>query len=181
MAQVEAETGPVAFTLQCSDTTDNQQLCQALAAGWNDAGVGVTITNMDQGRLIGNAVSGDYDATIFRQFGSPDPDGDSVWWDGANATGSPALNMARNQDPALDAALAMGRSNADEQQRHQAYATVQERLAADVPYLWLAHIPFGLGAQNRVRGLDQATFPDGSEGVPFLRGVERFTETWLER
>ena len=181
MTEVVAEHGPIRFTLQCSDNTENQQLCQALAAGWGEAGADVTIASVDQVKLIANALVGDYDATIWRQFGSPDPDGDSMWWNGANASGGLTLDMARNQDPVLDAALAVGRTNPIDEQRKLAYVTVQQQLAKDLPYLWLSHIPWGLGAQKLVRGIDTATFPDGSAGAAFSRGVERVTEVWLER
>ena len=180
MAQVIAEKGAVQFTLQCSDNTEIVQVCQALSAGWGDAGAKVSITSMDQGKLINNALSGEYNATIWRQFGAPDPDGDSVWWNGANTQPPIALNMARNTDPVLDQALAVGRTNPIDEQRKLAYITVQQQLAKDVPYLWLSHIPWGLGAQNSVRGIDQATFPDGSAGAPFIRGVERVTQLWLD-
>jgi len=60
----------------------------------------------------------------------------------------------------LDAALYVGRTSADDFERKLAYITVQRQLAQDVPYLWLSHIPWGLGAQNTVRGIDSATLPD---------------------
>ena len=65
----------------------------------------VSVKQLEQASYITNAVTGDYTVQMWRQFGAPDPDGDYVWFIGANATQSLALNMARNQDPELDAAL----------------------------------------------------------------------------
>ena len=178
--QVRAEKGLVSVALQCTDNAEVVQVCQALAAMWGDAGVKVAISNMDQTKLINNALSGDYQATIWRQFGFPDPDGDQVWWNGANTKPPIALNMARNADEVLDNALNVGRTSADDFQRKLAYITVQRQLAKDVPYVWLSHIPWALGAQNSVRGIDSTTLPDGSAGAVFVGGVERLTQIWLE-
>ncbi len=180
VAQVQAEKGPIQFTLQCTDNNEIIQICQALAANWNDAGMKVSIVNMDQGKLINNALGGVYQATIWRQFGSPDPDGDAVWWNGANTKPPIALNMARNADGVLDAALYVGRTSADDFERKLAYITVQRQLAQDVPYLWLSHIPWGLGAQNTVRGIDSATLPDNAPAAVLVGGVERVTQIWLD-
>ena len=180
VAQVQAEKGPLSINLQCTDNAEVVQVCQALAAMWGEAGLKVAITNMDQAKLINNALSGDYQATIWRQFGFPDPDGDQVWWNGANTQPPIALNMARNSDPVLDAALYVGRTSADDFERKLAYITVQQQLSKDVPYLWLSHIPWGLGAQNTVRGIDSAPLPDGAPGAVFVNGVERVTGIWLD-
>ncbi len=183
VAEVRGSGPAPKIELQCGDANQTIQLCQAVAASWEAAGVDVAVTSMETTKQINSAVTGDYQATMWGQFEAPDPDYDSVWWYGSHsgADGGLALNFARNQDPVLDAALTVGRTSAKEEERKLAYVTVQEQLAKDVPYVWLYHLTLAIGAQNDVRGMQGITFPDGSPGSNTIAGVERLTEVWIEK
>lgn len=139
----------------------------------------VKIVGTDENSLITDAVSGNYQATIWRQFGEQDPDADFVWWDSANTKPPLALNMARNVDPTLDAALYNGRTSHIEKQRQLDYITVARQLDKDLPYIWLDHAVWSIGVNNSVRGLDDTTLPDGSKTDPVTSGVQRVTQLWL--
>jgi peptide/nickel transport system substrate-binding protein len=182
VAEVQGSGPPIVIRFQCTDGNQILQTCQAIAANWEAAGVKVELTSMDQPKLINNALSGDYDATIWAQFGAPDPDADSVWWNGANAgaDGGLALNMARNQDPVLDAALYVGRTSPKPDERKLAYITVQQQLAKDIPYIWLNHNTWIVAADNNLRGIQGSTLPDGSPGRNTVSGIERLTQVWFE-
>jgi peptide/nickel transport system substrate-binding protein len=182
VAEVQGSGPPIVVRFQCTDGNQILQTCQAIAANWEAAGVQVELTSMDQPKLINNALSGDYEATIWAQFGAPDPDADQVWWNGANsgADGGLALNMARNQDPVLDAALYVGRTSPKPDERKLAYITVQEQFAKDIPYVWLNHNTWIVAAQNTIRGFQGSTLPDGSAGANTISGIERLTEVWFE-
>jgi peptide/nickel transport system substrate-binding protein len=175
----EADHGPVSFTLQCNTDTTVAQTCQILQSQWEKAGMAVKIVGTDENTLITNAVGGAYQATIWRQFGEQDPDADFVWWDSANTKPPLALNMARNIDPTLDAALYNGRTSHIEKQRQLDYITVARQLDKDLPYIWLNHTVWSIGANNAVRGFDQTTLPDGSKTDPVTSGVQRVTQLWL--
>ncbi|MGZ4758673.1 MAG: ABC transporter substrate-binding protein, partial [Acidimicrobiales bacterium] len=174
VAEVQGAGPPIVVRFQCTDGNQILQTCQAIAANWEAAGVQVDLTSMDQPKLINNALSGDYEATIWAQFGAPDPDADSVWWNGANAgaNGGLALNMARNQDPVLDAALYVGRTSPNPDERKLAYITVQQQLAKDIPYVWLNHNTWIVAAENSIRGIQGSTLPDGSPGANTISGIE---------
>jgi peptide/nickel transport system substrate-binding protein len=178
---VQADSGPVAFTLKCTPGVEVLQVCQALVAQWKEAGITATIDSVEQTTLITSAVTGDYQASIWRQFGSPDPDGDSTFWNGANSQPPIALNMTGNQDPVLDAALLVGRSSAKPEERELAYVTVQQRFAADLPYIWLSHAAWVLAAGDDLRGIDGGTLPDGSPSAALISGVARVSGMWFER
>jgi ABC-type transport system substrate-binding protein len=177
--QVQAEHGPVRFTLQCTADTVVAQTCQILQAQWDKAGMQVAIKTVDEPTLIANAVGGAFQADIWRQFGEQDPDGDFVWWDSSTSNPPLALNMARNRDPLLDAALYNGRTTDKEYERKLDYITVARRLAVDLPYIWLNHTVWVVGANNNVRGFDQTTLPDGTKTDPVTSGVERLGQIWL--
>ncbi len=178
--EYEAEKGPIKFEL--GSTTDPIVIlsAQLLQQQFGDAGMDVTVKQLEQASYITNAVTGDYTVQMWRQFGAPDPDGDYVWFIGSNATQSLALNMARNQDPELDAALNTQRGSKDLATRQAAWKTIQERQTADLPYLWLSHQPWVMAADNSIRGLDGGTLPDGSPSAGLIGGVMKLTEFWLD-
>jgi peptide/nickel transport system substrate-binding protein len=179
VAKVEAGSGPISFTLQCESDPTVAQMCQVLQSQWDRLGLHVTINSVLEPTLISNALTGAYQATIWRQFGEQDPDGDIQWWDSANTNPPDALNMSRNRDPIIDAALTVGRTSAKPFERKLAYITVARQLAKDLPYIWLNHEVWVVAARNNVRGLDRTTLPDGTPTDAVTSGVERLGQIWL--
>ena len=144
------------------------------------AGMEVEIQILEQSTYIINAVQGNYQAQIWRQFGATDPDGNYVWFNVANAEGTLALNMARNVDPTIDSALNAQRATTDLAPRKQAWDAIQAQQSIDLPYLWLSHLRWALAAGNTVRGLDGGTLPDGTPRVGLTGGVIAVTQMWFE-
>jgi peptide/nickel transport system substrate-binding protein len=187
--QYQRDTGqPLDFTLLVDSTAAGALQAQFLKSQWEAAGMKVTIQQEEQSKLITDAVLGNYQVTGWGQFGSPDPDYDYVWWIGDNAkpAGSLALNIARNKDPIIDAALRAARATTDQTVRKQQYATFSDQLNKDIPYIWLARGRYLLYADNTVRGMTQGPLPDGSPSYPiggpggFALAV-RLTQTWLDK
>jgi ABC-type transport system substrate-binding protein len=178
--QYEAEKGPIQFTFGSTTDNDVLQSSQAIVSMWQAAGMQVTIQTFDQSTFISNAITGNYQADIWRQFGAADPDGNYVWWIGANSNGPLALNMSRNQDPALDQALKDGRSTIDFNVRKKAYDTVVERQTADLNYIWLSHSRWVLAADNKLRGIQGSPLPDGSMSAALVSGVAPVAGMWFD-
>ena len=133
-------------------------------------------------------MTGKYQSTTWAQFGSPDPDYDYLWWisDNAAPVGSLGLNIARNKDPEIDAALKAARATTDPTVRQKNYAIVATKLNEDVPYIWLARGHWIIVANNAVRGLTQGPLPDGQASYPIggpggFGTANRLTQTWLDR
>jgi hypothetical protein len=59
----------------------------------------------------------------------------------------------------------------DQASKVDAYRTVNERLAQDLPYLWIAQDIFVLVADSRVQGISDFTLPDGTAGYSYNEGV----------
>lgn len=175
------------FTFGVSGDTAKES--QFLQAGWQAAGFEVDIKQYEQAAFIGDAVLGNYQANLWRQFGAPDPDFDFLWWTSANAgkgDGTPelTLNIARHKSPCVDAALKDGREKPDLADRKKAYAALQQCQADEVPYVWLDHSLWVVGASSKVRGITNGPLPDGSPSLPIggagdFGGVTRLTQTWL--
>jgi peptide/nickel transport system substrate-binding protein len=175
----QADHGPVSFTLQCTTDTTVVQTCQILQSQWAKAGMQVKIVGVDETTLISNAIAGSYQAVIWRQFGEQDPDADDVWWNGNNTKPPLALDMARNVDPIIDAGLDNGRTSHIQRERQLDYIAVARQLDKDLPYIWLNHTVWSVGASNSVHGLDATTLPDGSKTDAVTSGVQRVTQLWL--
>lgn len=173
----------VKFRLSTTPTPETRRAVELLQQQWAEAGITVEITTVDQASFISTAISGDFDANLWRQLGAPDPDVDQVWWYSGGAEGN-ILNFPNMFDPQIDAALDAGRTNPDPEARKQAYADFQRRLNEIIPYVWLTHTQWVVAANNNVRGIGNGTLPDGQEAYPLggvgtFGGVHRLTQTWL--
>lgn len=178
--QVKAEKGPVSFTLVTTPVPTNTAATQVLAQQWAQCGIDVQLSTSEQSKFISDAVTGNFQANLWRQFSAPDPDGDYHWWIGRNASGPLTLNMARLSDPQVDAALNKARASDDPAVRKQAYADLQERQSQLLPYIWISHTQWAIGAANNVRNITNVSLPDGQPSQPFQSGNVRLTETWLQ-
>jgi ABC-type transport system substrate-binding protein len=182
IAEVEAEKGPVEFTLGSTSPPEAQQQALGLKSQWEACGMTVNTSGTEFGKHVSDAVSGNYQAKVWRQFSAADPDGDYVWWIGRNAApvGSFALNIARLQDDRIDAALDAARATPDRAVRERAYDELQVRQGELVPYVWLNHVRWGIAARDDVRAIGNQTLPDGSPSTPFQAGNFRLTQTWVQ-
>ncbi len=181
LATVIAEKGPISLSLTTTPVPANVNTTALIKQQWEACGVSVTTTTTEQSKFILDMATGNYQADLTRQFSGTDPAVDYVWWTGKNATGALALNFARLNDPQLNAALDKGRASPDMAIRKEAYATVQQRQTALVPYIWLAHSQWALGAAKNIRNFTSMTLPDGAKAQPFQGGIVKLTETWIEK
>lgn len=181
LATVIAEKGPISLSLTTTPVPANVNTTALIKQQWEACGVSVTTTTTEQSKFILDMATGNYQADLTRQFSGTDPAVDYVWWAGKNATGALALNFARLNDPELNAALDKGRASPDMAIRKEAYAMVQQRQTALVPYIWLSHSQWALGAAKNIRNFTSMTLPDGAKAQPFQGGIVKLTETWIEK
>ena len=175
--------GPLTFSLGTTPVPGNTAVTALIAQQWSRCGVEVQQKTTEQSKFVLDAATGQFDANYWRQFAAPDPDGDYQWWIGANAVGPLTLNFARLNDPQVDAALNKARATQDETVRKQAYADLQKRQTELVPYIWLAHTQWAIGAAKNVRNVTNVSLPDGQPSAAMLAGFDgavRLTQTWIE-
>lgn len=173
---------PLRFTLRApssiQEALESQQLTQQYLT---DVGIEVELEQVEFAQYLTDAVLGNYQANVWRQFGAPDPDGEYVWWhpDNVNPVGQLSLNIARFSDREMGAALDRGRESDDPTERQEAYAEVQ-RLFRDHFYLgWSAHAFWSIAALPEVHDLVNWTSPDGSQGMPLVGGQHPLAQVWL--
>jgi peptide/nickel transport system substrate-binding protein len=174
----------VTFTLTTTTSPEIQRAGQLLAEQWAQVGIQVQLNTIEQAQFINTAITGNFQANLWRQYGATDPDGNYVWWVSGNKGVPNILNFPNMFDDQIDDALTRGRQNADPDVRRQAYGDLQRRLAELLPFIWLTETRWAVGATNEVRGLTNGPLPDGSASNPFAAGgvgAHRLTQTWLQR
>ncbi|HEV7886760.1 MAG TPA: ABC transporter substrate-binding protein [Acidimicrobiales bacterium] len=184
VAQYEKDKGRITFELGTTNSAKNLQTTQFVQDMWKQAGINTTLKQVEQSSFILNALVGNYDAYLWRQFGAPDPDADLIWWSSATAApiGQLSLNFARNKDPQVDAALAKGRHSADEAERMAAYQAVAKRFAEDVPYVWIGTTVWAVVSKPKVHGVTTWKLPDGADGIDgLLSGRFLMSHVWAGR
>ena len=164
---------------------------QLLQQMFQAAGMKVDIKTTEQIAFIADAVLGNYQVNLWRQFGAVDPDADALWWYSANAgdgaNGGLTLNIARNKDPQIDAGLDKGRQSTDEATRKEGYAAVQTAASPPTSPTSGSTTPSGPSSPaNNVRGITNGPLPDGQPSLPIggggdFGGVVRFTQTWIQK
>ena len=158
-AQYEATHGePLSFVYKGNDNPDSIAAQQLLKEMWEAAGMQVTITTGPQRTQIINTVIGDYQATDWRNFGSPDADGDAVWWytSSIGPLGQISLNVPRYSNPSIDAYLDQARATDDPAVRDDLYAKVSAEMNDGFAYVWLERPVWTIAADPQVNGFGVA-------------------------
>jgi peptide/nickel transport system substrate-binding protein len=163
---------PPAITLGSIPGPEYEDILAVVGHQWSQAGVKVTTNQVEQSEFLTDALFGNYQAVTFEQFFATDPDQNFVWWSAATAAaGGISLNLARNSDPAIQSALETGRTSSDPSTRVAAYRQVADRLAVDLPYLWVSKALWAAISLPEVAGVTGQRLPDGSLGMGCVDGT----------
>lgn len=180
--------GQFAFKLVGPPGATVGQSLAAIQGQWKEVGIDVTIDQVEQAPLIVQVLTGGYQAVIWQQFASPHPLGDSIWWHPQASAEIPtfALNFARNEDPAIGAALDDGRHTTDPAKELADYQAVQKLLAQDVPYVWLFHSQISVVARNNVINVVNYKLPpnekgEQKKGLELQNGSHPLYMAWIKK
>jgi peptide/nickel transport system substrate-binding protein len=179
--EYKAQHGTPSLELTTIPDPQAIKLVQIVQQMWQQVGFEVTVNEVQQATIITDFVLGNFQAVTVYQFGAVNPDLNYVWWSSTTVSpiGQIGLNFTRLNDPQIESALLTGRHTTDKATRIAAYQTVNERLAKDLPYLWITQDFFSEVAQNRVQNFANPTLPDGSPGYAYAEGVFVPTQVWL--
>ena len=157
------------------------RVVQAVQQMWEQVGFTITLSEVQEATLIDDFVLGNFQAATSYQFGAVNPDLNYVWWSTTTIApiGQVGLNFTRLDDPKIETAMLEGRHTLDQATRVKAYQTVNERLAADLAYLWVDQYLFSEVASVRVQNFNNLVLPDGTPGYSFDEGVFFPAQTWL--
>jgi peptide/nickel transport system substrate-binding protein len=132
--EYERDTGrQLEFTITSQNTSPLLQQLELAEQFWEDAGMNVRITTLEQSALIQAAIEKNYQGLTFRNYPGLDPDGMYVWWyDGStNPVNFPGL-----ADPEVDRLLDAGRTTADPELRRQIYEDLNRRVNEQSYFFW---------------------------------------------
>ena len=111
--QLKSEGKPVNFTLGTTPDAASVRAVTYIQSALQTVGINANIGSQQeqQAELINDALAGKFEALLWRQFAAVDPDLNYVFWSPTEILGSLAIDMTRNNDPLVEAALQQGRRN----------------------------------------------------------------------
>jgi ABC-type transport system substrate-binding protein len=172
--------GPISFTYGSTNSPAALRAAQYLEQAWKAVGFQVSTNIVQQNQTINNALAGKYQALGWRQFGAVDPDLNYIFWSTTTvSSGSLSINMARNADPTVEAALLAGRQGTEKSTRVTAYKTVNKRLAVDLPYLWTDRAIWAVIGNPKVQNFNNPTSPQGQHAFGMIGGSIWPTQIWI--
>jgi ABC-type transport system substrate-binding protein len=179
--EVEQETGkPVSVIINHVPDSSTTRIAEYLQQQLQNSGMQVTLADVQQAEIISTALLGTFEAQVWRQFGAVDPDLNYIFWSPTNATQAGfAINMARNTDPAMQAALIKGRQSPAQADRTAAYQEVGRLLGSTIPYVWTDRTVWSIGAQPKVQNFNNPTTPAGGKAFGLITGAIWTTQIWL--
>jgi peptide/nickel transport system substrate-binding protein len=150
VADYEAETGqPLEFTITAGQSSSLLQQVELAKEYYEEAGMTVNITTLEQSALITTAIEKNYQAITWRNYPGADPDLLYVWWYGA---GNP-VNFMGFDDPEVNDLLDRGRETADDAERQQIYEDLNTELNKEKYQLWASWTIWAVPAQSEVHGI----------------------------
>jgi peptide/nickel transport system substrate-binding protein len=177
--QYEAETGlPFEFQITSDPTPELLQQVQLTKEFFEDVGIKVTITTLEQSALIQKAIEKGYQAITFRNYPALDPDTNYVWW--YDAAQNP-VNFMGFSDPEVSALLDQGRTSADPAERARIYQELNRELAREHYMLWTSWTIWAVPLDDRVHGVVGARPPDGSPDYTGLALGHDMAHMWKEQ
>jgi peptide/nickel transport system substrate-binding protein len=181
VAQAAARAGkPISFTLQQIPDPEVERAAQYLQQQYAQVGLHASIATVEQNALIDNALTGKFQAATWRQFGAVEPDLNYVFWSTTTIDPGISINMTRNDDPRIQAALTVGRESLSSATRIDAYKKVNEYLAQDLPYIWGDRSIWAVVADPNVQNFVNPTAPNGTPALGMDFGALWPTQIWLK-
>jgi peptide/nickel transport system substrate-binding protein len=177
-----------------------------------NVGINLIAVPLEQSTLISNAIYRFYEATLWGQFGGVTQDLNYVWWCssklangneapgfthvtayqnipiGAQPTGSTipgTVNFADNIDGQIETAMVAALAATTTAQRIPLWRTVNDRLGADIPYLWLDSGVALLAAASTVQNWLGAKAPSttsvksSAAVLTPIGGITAWAQIWL--
>ena len=90
-----------------------------------------------------------------------------------------SLNIARNDDPQVEAAMVAGMGETNPRKAAAAFAKVNQRLAVDLPYIWTDRAVWAVASTAKVQNWNNPTTPAGGRALGMDQGVVWLAQAWL--
>lgn len=145
----------------------------------HQVGVNLSIVQMNQNEVIAAALGGQYEAMGWLDFGGISPDLNYVWFSPTTISSSGiSLNTTGNNDPKIQTALLAGMAARTQAGRVRAYRALNERLAVDLPYIWIDRSVWAIASHLSVENWNNPTGPGGHRLVGNDQGLFWLPQVW---
>ncbi len=176
------------FTLDSTSDPPVQALANAMRDQLAKVGIRVELAPpTNQSQSIDLAVVGQFQAILWRNFPSTEPDTMYPWWHstavqpGTDATVRNPVNFSSISDPVIDHDLELGRSEPDPARRKLLYQEIGRQFAKEAYNLWGWYVDWAFAAGPRVNGLQGVDLPNGDHrGLP-ITSVQPVLGLWVGR
>lgn len=160
IADYEERTGSqLKVTLTTTSSPEVIEGAQLLQGQAEEFGVEVNLKSVDQGTIINNAISGDFQFVLWtNSHPGGDPDEQYLWW----KSGSPT-NFGRITDPEIDRLLDEGRVEPDREKRQEIYGDVMRQFADQAWNVWSTYTVEALATAPNVNGILPPETPSGDD------------------
>jgi len=137
-------------------TVDNQeygQVAELIVKFWNDLNVKTKINLVSANQIQVDVIkSRNFDALIFGEFTSADPDPYAFWH--SSQIGQAGLNIADYANKEIDKLLEDGRLSSDLKARREKYKKFQEIIAEDEPAIFLYSPNYTYVQSKKIKGFN---------------------------
>lgn len=165
IAAYEAKNGPVKINYSTTTAASSLLTAQYLQKIWGDIGVDVTVTQIEQSKLITNALTGDeaFEAFGWRNHAGLFVDQQTFWWASSAALpdGKLALNFGRLKDPVIDDLLSKARSEQDPAKRKGYAEDINRQFGKECWTIPTSFTKWGVFADKTIHGFGRMSTPDG--------------------
>lgn len=169
---------PVSLTVDTTNVPGAVELATAYKGFYEEVGFEVSVNPMEQAVAISTAVSGDYQAKLFRMGNNISPLGEFLL-----AFDNPEEfigNFSNFYDDTVADVIERLRSSDELAVQTDAAEEVGLDLAEQVPWQWTgSDLPF-IAARDGVEGLRSWEFPDGTLGDGARPGIMFWGQVWLD-
>ena len=153
-----------------TDVPSNLLTAELFADMWStNCGLNVTIDQFQQSELITKALTGDFQAFLWRNHGQGNPGLEYVWWHSRHAVGL-ALNFGRIMNPTIDGLMDEILATTDPAELDAIAQEVNQEFAAQVHNIWLNTTEWFNSYQANVHGVGVMTLESGNVGQTAYRG-----------
>jgi peptide/nickel transport system substrate-binding protein len=174
--------GSFTVNLLAQESQESNRLQQWLQSQWAKVGIDVRLDTKPQQAKIILMVRGDYDLALTQQFDDPNPaNGFPFWKSFGKGPGELTLNFSRLNDPVVNGLVDEAMGAPDVNVQKEKWGAVQQRLAQQVPYVWLAHATRTVVASPALVSVIRATTPDGAAMLEFTQGSHSLHQVWIKR
>lgn len=168
------------IAISASNDPFNRTSSELLAEMWGDCGIDTSISQVDQGQLIFNALAGNFDLILWRNHTGLSLELERIWWHSENAQPGFTVNAARIRNDSIDQAFADVRLTNDPSELARIAEVVNREFGEQVHNLWLIWSLWQIIYDDSVRNMGVLHLPGFGPALPSYGGRVNFAEVWRE-